>query len=153
MKKYLILFIALLSSGAIAEEATSILWKKLAPGPAELPAEVNVNPELDGKKVVIPGFVIPLDAQDGLTSNFLLSPRQGACIHRPPPAPNQLIHVVFDKPIKLPEIEQPIYISGTINLKTEKNAFAQTGYFIQGDEAIEYPIKVKPSQTGHSHAH
>lgn len=153
MNKYLIIFIMIFSGATYAEEPTSILWSKLAPGPSELPAEININQELDGKKVVIPGFVIPLDAKDGLTSDFLLSPRQGACIHRPPPAPNQLIHVVFDKPIKLPEIEQPIYISGTLNLKTEKNAFAQTGYFIQGDEAIEYPVKIKPSQAGHSHSH
>lgn len=153
MKNYLIILSLIFSSVAFAEEPMSILWSKLAPGPSELPAEINTNQDLDGEKVVIPGFVIPLDAQDGLTSNFLLSPKQGACIHRPPPAPNQLIHVVFDEPIALPEIEQPIYISGTISLKSEKNAFAQTGYFIQGDEAIEYPIKIEPPQSGHSHSH
>ncbi|MXR70513.1 DUF3299 domain-containing protein [Shewanella sp. JBTF-M18] len=151
MKKYILIFSLLFSSNLFAKEPQAILWNSLAPGPAKLPAEVNINQALDGERVVIPGFVIPLDALEGQTRDFLLSPRLGACIHRPPPGPNQLIHVTFEQPIALPEIEQPVYISGRLAVRSEKNAFAQTGYFIQGDEAIPYPVKIAPSATNHSH--
>ncbi|MCG9720912.1 DUF3299 domain-containing protein [Shewanella sp. Isolate7] len=151
MKKYILIFSLLFSSNVFADAPQAILWNSLAPGPAKLPAEVNINQALNGKQVVIPGFVIPLDTLEGQTRDFLLSPRQGACIHRPPPGPNQLIHVTFEQPIALPEIEQPIYISGTLAVRSEKNAFAQTGYFIQGDEAIPYPVKIAPSASNHSH--
>ncbi|QYJ90295.1 DUF3299 domain-containing protein [Shewanella halotolerans] len=151
MNKYILIFGLLLSGNIFADEPQAILWNSLAPGPAKLPAEININQALDGKRVVIPGFVIPLDALDGQTRDFLLSPRQGACIHRPPPGPNQLIHVTFERPVALPEIEQPVYISGRLSVRSEKNAFAQTGYFIQGDEAIPYPVKVAPAESIHSH--
>ena len=44
---------------------------------------------LNGKKVAIPGFVVPLDDEDGGLAEFLLVPSPKACIHVPPPPPNQ----------------------------------------------------------------
>ena len=49
--------------------------------------------ELDGQKVRLPGFVVPLDFEDTEISEFLLVPYFGACIHVPPPPSNQIVYV------------------------------------------------------------
>ena len=49
--------------------------------------------ELDGQKVRLPGFVVPLDFEGTEISEFLLVPYFGACIHVPPPPSNQIVYV------------------------------------------------------------
>ncbi|WP_299798296.1 DUF3299 domain-containing protein [uncultured Shewanella sp.] len=154
MKKLILALSLLFSPALIAEEAISILWNNLAPGPADLPVTENVNLELDGKKVIIPGFVVPLDGKNsGYTKNFLLTPQQGACFHKPPSPPNQLIHVSFDVPIAIPDLQQPMYIAGTLNVKSAQAGFAKTGYHIKGVEAIAYPVKINTADTADDHQH
>jgi ABC-type nickel/cobalt efflux system permease component RcnA len=48
-----------------------------------------------GDDVLIDGFVLPLKAEAGRAVEFLLVPWVGACIHTPPPAPNQIVHVAM----------------------------------------------------------
>ena len=51
----------------------------------------KLNPRLNGAYIKMPGFIIPIDlSTDGVTS-FVLVPYVGACIHTPPPPPNQLV--------------------------------------------------------------
>ncbi|MGL4829805.1 MAG: DUF3299 domain-containing protein, partial [Vibrio sp.] len=52
----------------------------------------TVRTELNGSRVKIPGFVIPLEGDDQKVTEFLLVPYFGACIHVPPPPPNQIIY-------------------------------------------------------------
>ncbi len=152
MKKIILALSLLFCSNLFAEEPISILWNNLAPGPVDLPVDTNVNLALDGKKVIIPGFIVPLDGQNsGYTKNFLLTPQQGACFHKPPSPANQLIHVAFDVPIAIPDLEQPMYIAGTLSIKSAQAGFAKTGYHLKGIEAIEYPTPVKVAQADHQH--
>ncbi|MBL4914978.1 DUF3299 domain-containing protein [Shewanella schlegeliana] len=152
MKKIILVLSLLISSPLFAEEAMSILWSNLAPGSVDLPAATNVNLELDGKTVIIPGFIVPLDGQGkAQTKNFLLTPQQGACFHKPPSPPNQLIHVVFNEPIAVPTAEQPVYIAGKLSIKSAQSGFAKTGYFMHGIEAIAYPAQVVSAQPEHQH--
>ena len=44
---------------------------------------------LDGKLVKVPGFAVPLEDWASSVTEFLLVPYVGACIHTPPPPPNQ----------------------------------------------------------------
>ena len=45
------------------------------------------------RPVRLPGYVVPLaNAQDGRLTEFLFVPYYGACIHVPPPPPNQIVH-------------------------------------------------------------
>ena len=57
------------------------------------------NPAMNGARIRIPGFVVPLENQRNQITEFLLVPYFGACIHVPPPPANQLIHVVPDRPV------------------------------------------------------
>ena len=49
--------------------------------------------KLDGHVIKLPGYVLPLDFEGTLVRSFLLVPYVGACIHVPPPPPNQIVHV------------------------------------------------------------
>ena len=86
-------------------------------GPATLPDEImtgRVVPEMDGRSGRIPGFVVPLKTtQDMRILEFFLVPYYGACIHVPPPPPNQIIHVKYKKGFKLEALYDPVWIEGT----------------------------------------
>ena len=47
----------------------------------------------NGKIVRVPGFIVPLEDSQKAVSEFLLVPSPQACIHVPPPPPNQIIRV------------------------------------------------------------
>ncbi|MDO6559944.1 DUF3299 domain-containing protein [Paraglaciecola chathamensis] len=54
----------------------------------------NVVEHLTGKAVSISGYIVPIDLnEDRSVKRFFLVPYYGACIHYPPPPPNQLIYV------------------------------------------------------------
>jgi hypothetical protein len=56
--------------------------------------DFSVNKALDGNNVRLPGFIVPLEvSKEGKVTEFFLVPYVGACIHVPPPPPNQLIYV------------------------------------------------------------
>jgi hypothetical protein len=54
----------------------------------------KTNSKLNQLRVKIPGFIVPLDNRpDGRVQEFFLVPYFGACIHVPPPPPNQIVYV------------------------------------------------------------
>lgn len=77
--------------------------------------EAPVQEKINGKKISIMGFLVPLDVADGNIKEFLLVPFFGACIHVPPPPANQLIHVLVDKPLQEVEAMAPVTVKGIIN--------------------------------------
>ena len=53
---------------------------------------------LNGKLVRMPGYLLPIEFAGNRVTEFLLVPWVGACIHTPPPPPNQIVYVKADKP-------------------------------------------------------
>ncbi|WP_221796061.1 DUF3299 domain-containing protein [Oceanobacter mangrovi] len=91
----------------------------------------NTRPEFEGRKVKIPGFVVPLDFDDQQNvSEFFLVPFFGACIHVPPPPPNQIVHAQLAAPYALESIYDPVWITGTIHLQTNRNDLGVSSYSI-----------------------
>lgn len=105
----------------------------------EMMAYAPVVPELDGKHVRIPGYVVPLDF-DGQTkmSEFLLVPYYGACIHTPPPPANQVVHANSDESIILEDAYQPVWAIGTLVTETINSSLAEAGYRLQVDRVEPY---------------
>jgi len=91
----------------------------------------KVKPELDGTSVGLPGFVVPLeyDEQQRVTEFFLV-PFFGACIHTPPPPPNQIVYVSFPAGLELPSIYDPFYVEGRLTASITDNATALSAYRI-----------------------
>ncbi|PMP13288.1 hypothetical protein BCS93_05430 [Vibrio breoganii] len=92
----------------------------------------SVRTELDGSQVKIPGFVIPLEGDANQVTEFLLVPYFGACIHVPPPPPNQIIYVKFPSGAPVQELWDVVYVVGELKAQTIEHELAQTGYLLNG---------------------
>ena len=80
-------------------------------------AMAAVNGTLDGKQVRLAGYVLPLGTGGEKVTEFLLVPWVGACIHTPPPPPNQMIHVSVPGGMEPRGQFSPVWIEGTIEVK------------------------------------
>ena len=87
--------------------------------------------ELDGTKVRLPGFMIPLDFDDTGTSEFLLVPYFGACIHVPPPPANQIVYVTTISGYPLKELFEPVWVTGVLRTQAHLNEVGDAGYTMQ----------------------
>ena len=78
----------------------------------------QVDKELSGSRIRIPGYILTLTTDsDRRITEFLLVPWVGACIHSPPPPPNQMIHVSVPGGTEPRGQFSPVWIEGTIELK------------------------------------
>ena len=94
----------------------------------------------DDKSIRLPGFIVPLefgDEQQKVT-RFFLVPYFGACIHLPPPPPNQIIYAEFDKGFKLESMYQPFWLSGVLRTTLIENDTATAAYAIKVDRLEVY---------------
>jgi len=76
----------------------------------------RVNESLDGKTVKIPGYVLPLETEGTAVREFLLVPYVGACIHVPPPPPNQMVFVESAQPYKSEALFEPVWVEGVLKV-------------------------------------
>ena len=83
---------------------------------------------LDGKSVSLPGFVVPLEGDSEVITEFLLVPYFGACIHVPPPPPNQIVHVTIKGGVPIDSLYDAIVVTGIISTQSWSGEIAQVGY-------------------------
>ena len=89
----------------------------------------KVIPEMDGQAVRIPGFVVPLNFDDDMViTEFFIVPYFGACIHVPPPPPNQIIYASYPIGFTLEELYHPFWFTGVLNTSTVENDVATAAY-------------------------
>ena len=91
------------------------------------------NPKLKDKRIRLPGFALPLEIKNKKVTEFLLVPWVGACIHTPPPPPNQIVHVKSVDPITVKNIFLPVMIEGTL----EMGAVEHELYLVDGSADIQ----------------
>lgn len=89
----------------------------------------DVVSELDQQHVRIPGYIVPLEFEtERKHTEFLFVPYTGACIHYPPPPPNQIIFVRADPGIVVKEMWDPYWLEGVLNAETTNNDLGNTAY-------------------------
>lgn len=99
----------------------------------------NTVKELNETRVRIPGYTVPFEyGSNAQISEFLLVPYYGACLHAPPPPPNQTIFAMTDAPIKLRDLAQAVWIEGTIYTQTQESELADAAYTIRVDKVETY---------------
>lgn len=86
---------------------------------------------LNGKMVKIPGFMVPLEDEQRAVKEFLLVPNAQACIHVPPPPPNQMVYVKMKKGTEA--VFEPIWVYGTFHIVTKKSMYGDASFEIIGE--------------------
>lgn len=150
----LLLFLAILPTNSTANAYVDVSWEDLIPDDVSYPEIVGegtvdfendhwapvfdgnagkTNTLLDGASVRIPGYVIPIGiGADGVNS-FILVPYLGACIHVPPPPPNQLVFVKTEEPWIDTSLWSAVWVSGRLDAATVHNELAEVGYTMVAD--------------------
>ena len=99
----------------------------------------NINADYNEQNIRIAGFVVPVEYSDDLMiSEFFLVPYFGACIHVPPPPPNQIIYVRYEKGLKLDVLYDPFWIEGKLSLEITENNLALSAYSMSADDIKPY---------------
>ena len=96
--------------------------------------------KLDGQPVKVPGFVVPLEDDDQGLSEFLLVPSPQACIHVPPPPPNQMVMVRMSSGQAPKRSWGPVWIRGRLYISTTDSQYGKISYKIRGDSAAKYEL-------------
>ncbi|MEO1552723.1 MAG: DUF3299 domain-containing protein [Pseudomonadota bacterium] len=99
----------------------------------------NTVKELNETKVRIPGYTVPFEyGANAEITEFLLVPYYGACLHAPPPPPNQTVFAMTEEPIKLRNLAQAVWIEGTMYTQTQESELADAAYTIRVDKVETY---------------
>lgn len=90
----------------------------------------RVVPTFDGQDIRLPGFIVPLEfgKDQQQVTRFFLVPYFGACIHVPPPPPNQIVYAESDKGFKLESLYEPFWFSGRLSTTLIENDMATAAY-------------------------
>lgn len=89
----------------------------------------NVVEDLDQLVVRMPGYILPLDfAEHGAAQEFLLLPYHGACVHTPPPPPNQIVYLRSPEPIRFGSLWEPVWVEGRMEIERVDTDLAATAY-------------------------
>lgn len=100
--------------------------------------EAPTEPALNGRRIRIPGFVIPLERKGEQVLEFLLVPYFGACIHTPPPPANQIIHAVSAKPLGKMRTMDTVWVTGTLGLQRTGTQWGHAGYRLSVETVTPY---------------
>ncbi|PVZ11499.1 DUF3299 domain-containing protein [Pseudomonas sp. URIL14HWK12:I9] len=112
-----------------------------APAAHQQAPHAPVVQALDGQQVRLPGYIVPLEVnEEGRTTDFLLVPYYGACIHVPPPPSNQIVHVTSELGVKVEELYQPYWIEGPMRVKASTSELAEAGYQMVGERIAVYEL-------------
>ena len=108
----------------------------------ELRAALQAAPvvkELDGKMVRLPGYVVPLESDGQRTSEFLLVPYVGACIHVPPPPANQTIYVIAEGAgAQVKQLFDAVWVTGKLEVRRARSELADAGYVLHASHVERY---------------
>jgi hypothetical protein len=157
----LVLALAVLTASArAADDPIELGWEQLVPGLQTFVAMglvqhgqniLDVDPDAiakagtvvdyDGKRVAIAGFIVPLDLDATKVREFLLVPYIGACMHVPPPPPNQIVYVRSDKGVRITGLFDAVTVTGVMGRTEMTTELADVGYRINADKVEAYDFK------------
>lgn len=150
MRAFLLLTLFLLCGRAFAAESRELDWLELMPKDeveqlmetppvthsgdlkAQQTGSSRTVPEMDGLEVRIAGYIVPVEVDaDNRMSEFFIVPYFGACIHVPPPPPNQIILARLAEPIPVTEIYDAYWIEGRLKVEKVDNDIARAAYALE----------------------
>jgi len=148
-----------LPRAALASVATEITWDELIPpgvpyseiiGEGEMDERndlwlpifdsnaTKLNPSLDGAYIKMPGYIIPMELNADGVKTFVLVPYVGACLHVPPPPPNQLVFVTAETPWPSEDLWEAVWVTGKMTHDIQDTDVAQVGYALDASKIEVY---------------
>ena len=102
--------------------------------------------ELEGQLVRLAGYALPLEFSDTGVTEFLLVPYVGACIHVPPPPPNQMVFVRLNQTFNADDLYMPVWVTGRMTVKSSSKELSyvdgesnvDVGYSLEGSTVEPY---------------
>jgi len=102
-------------------------------------SSTNVVEAFNNQHIRIPGFIVPIDFDDKQrTIRFFLVPYFGACIHVPPPPPNQIILVDYPQGLRIDELYDAFHISGLLKTSLFQHQMATSAYLLEAASVVPY---------------
>lgn len=94
--------------------------------------------DVDKKVVRIPGFIVPLEDNMKQLTEFLLVPYPQACIHVPPPPPNQMVLVRAPAGKEFKYVPYPVWVEGTLEIGSKGHAFGKSSFGMTAQSVERY---------------
>ncbi|MGB0723260.1 MAG: DUF3299 domain-containing protein, partial [Gammaproteobacteria bacterium] len=101
-------------------------------------ANAPVVDAMDGQRIRIPGFIVPLEGDEKNVNEMLLVPYFGACIHVPPPPSNQIIHVPEMPPVNRDIVYEAVWVEGTLHTQRAETEAGAASYSLKADSVTLY---------------
>jgi hypothetical protein len=107
--------------------------------PAVQKQTTTFNEDLADMVVRLPGFIVPIDApRDGMITEFFLVPYIGACIHVPPPPPNQMVYVKSATGIAADAIHDAYWVTGKMRIESRTTELGTAAYALAASSVERY---------------
>lgn len=122
-----------------AEDDTKVDWRTLRGLNYRTGEKSEALQKVDGKRVKVPGFMVPLEDEEEFATEFLLVPYVGACIHTPPPPPNQIVMVKMDsgKKTKI-SFWDPVWVHGKLDVATQRSPYGDVSFKMSANQIEPY---------------
>jgi hypothetical protein len=107
--------------------------------PAVQKLTTTFNEDLADMVVRLPGFIVPIGTpNDGLITEFFLVPYIGACIHVPPPPPNQMVYVKSESGIAADAIHDAYWVTGKMRIESRTTELGTAAYALAASKVERY---------------
>jgi len=101
-------------------------------------AAASTNALLANQTIEMAGFMLALEFDNGLVTEFLLVPTIGACSHKSVPPANQIVLVTSEKPVRAGEAYEPVLVTGRLQLGAQEKEL----YLVDGELNIEMAYSI-----------
>ena len=142
----------LAEDGEVAHKANAMIEARLAEGvdlraledevrayQAELDRRQGVmNAALEGEVIRMPGYALPLEYSPNGATELFLVPYVGACIHVPPPPPNQIVSISMETPLELAGMFEPVWVTGRLIIEESSKSLS----LVDGAADIPYGYRL-----------
>ena len=130
--------------GREAQGARRIGWGILATLSLRTGEPSDSLRQLDGQRVRLAGFVVPLEDFQERAAEFLLVPYYGACIHMPPPPANQLVHAKVRDGVVPIAPTAPVWLEGILRITPVRSVYGAASYSMLVETITPYSKKDGP---------
>ncbi len=132
-----------IADGSAADSVDDFASKQLEDEQAQRYQQALVSTRVieafDGKAIRITGFIGPLEQNDEQKATaFFVVPYFGACLHMPPPPPNQILYVEYKEGIAVENLYDPYWFEGTVKIDNHESALGTSAYSLVLDSFALY---------------